>query len=56
MGLFSAPVKTGVNIVKLPVSLPIAAAKDTLDYLDGKQFGDNLHGVGQEIKDDSDTD
>lgn len=32
MGLFKALIRTTVNVVKLPVMLPVAIAKDLIDY------------------------
>jgi len=33
MSLFSAIVKTVVNVVKLPVELPVAVAKDVIEVM-----------------------
>ncbi|KKL87377.1 hypothetical protein LCGC14_1935270, partial [marine sediment metagenome] len=37
--LFGAVVRTTVNLVKLPVSLPLAVAKDTLEAMSGEDSG-----------------
>lgn len=55
MGLFGAIVKTVVNVVKLPVTLPVAVVKDTFDHMDGNR-ATNVREVIDEIKRDAEDD
>lgn len=55
MSLFGAIVKTAVNVVKLPVSLPIAVAKDAVMFMDpDREIGSSTKQVVREIKEDAD--
>ena len=52
--LFGAVVRTTVNLVKLPVSLPLAVAKDTLEAMSGEDSGAvETKKVVRELKDDA---
>ena len=53
MGLFGALVRTAVNVVTLPVTLPLAIAKDTRDLMLGDD-PENTSDLIREIKDDAD--
>lgn len=53
MSLFGALVRTVVNVAILPVTLPVAIAKDAGDFLSGEVPGDNLKKVAKDIKDEA---
>lgn len=53
MGFFGAFVRTTVNLVKLPVALPVAVAKDTLRIMTGDETRE-VKKVVKELKDESD--
>ncbi len=53
MGLFGAIVRTAVNVVTLPVTLPVAVAKDALDYMEARP-AENTEQLVQKIKDEAD--
>lgn len=51
MSLFGAFVRTVVNVATLPVTLPLAVAKDAVEVMaDGDVSGRNLRGLVQAIK------
>lgn len=52
--LFGAVVRTTVNLVKLPISLPLAVAKDAIEEMGGDDSGAaETRKVIQELKDDA---
>ena len=55
MSLFGAIVRTVVNVVTLPVKLPIAVLKDAVDFMDGEVNLTNVSDVIEEIKDDAEA-
>ena len=52
MGLFGALVRTVVNVVALPVTLPIAAVRDTLDVMGGESPRE-VRRVVKQLKDEA---
>lgn len=55
MKLFGQIIRTAVNVVKLPVCLPVAVAKDTLDVLCGEE-AEHTAKVVKELKRDAEED
>lgn len=57
MSLFGAIVKTAVNVVKLPISLPVAAIKDAKHAVEEPQDAGahELRALVREIKEDADA-
>lgn len=54
MSFFGALVKTVVNVVKLPIELPVAVAKDVIDYaLCEEGETSNTKKVIDELKEDA---
>ena len=52
--LFGCVIRTAVNVVKLPVSLPLAVAKDVIEEMGGDDSGAvETRKVIQELKDDA---
>lgn len=54
MGLFSALVKTAVNVVTLPIDVAKDALLVTGDIVDGDEPGHRTKAKLQQIKDDAD--
>lgn len=52
MGLFGALVRTAVNVVKLPVSLPVAVARDTINVMCADETRE-VRRVVRELKEDA---
>jgi len=52
VGLFGALVRTAVNVVKLPVALPIAIARDTVNVLCADETRE-VRRVVRELKEDA---
>lgn len=56
MSIFGAIVKTVVNVVKLPVELPVAVVKDAIETMATCELDTtNTQAVIEEIKEDADS-
>lgn len=53
MGLFGAFVRTAVNVVALPVTLPVAIAKDVMEVMTGDE-PENTRETIEALKRDAD--
>lgn len=55
MKIFGQIIRTAVNIVTLPVTLPVAVIKDALDYSQANE-ADNTSSLIEKIKDEAQED
>lgn len=55
MSLFGAIIRTAINVVALPVTLPLSLTKDLIEGMASGDLGDNTTKLIEQIKDEAET-